>query len=381
MGVYNFDRAIKREGTASLKWDKYKGEDVIPLWVADMDFQSPPGVIEALNKRIQHGVFGYSIPPKPLIQSVIRRLDTLYGWTIKNEWLVWLPGLVTGLNIACRTVGDKGDHVLTAVPVYPPFLTAPQFSQKICITTPLVFNDNKWVFDFDRLEKAITKQTRLFMLCNPHNPVGRMFTKTELKKLASICHRHDLVICSDEIHCDLILDASKVHTPFATLDPDIEKRTITLMAPSKTFNIPGLGCSLAIIPDNRLRRKFKETMAGIVPEVNILGFTAALAAYQDRSGWLSKLLQYLRKNRNLTSSTIKKIPGLSMTHVEATYLGWINITALDLEKPVRFFERAGVGLSDGNDFGSPGYLRLNFGCTQELLLIALERIQRAVSGQ
>jgi cystathionine beta-lyase len=289
-----------------------------------------------------------------------------------------LPGLVVGLNVVCRAVAEKGEEVLTAVPIYPPFLSAPRLSGCSLATLPLTRVAGSWTFDFERLESLITPRTRLFLLCNPHNPTGRVYSRTELTRLAALCEKHNLIICSDEIHCGLVLDPDKAHVPMAMLDPAIARRTVTFMSPSKTYNLPGLGCAFAIIPDQRLRQKFFQVMAGIVPGVNLFGYTAALAAYQDGSDWRQALLSYLRANRDLVSQAINRLPGLSMSHVEATYLGWIDTRAAGLENPAKFFENAGVGLADGTAFGGPGFLRLGFACPQATLTEALTRMRLAL---
>ncbi|MEZ4600665.1 MAG: PatB family C-S lyase [Syntrophotaleaceae bacterium] len=378
--MFNFDHEVDRRGTGSLKWDKYAGRDVIPLWVADMDFASPPAVLEALRERLDHGVFGYTGAPGELVEVIRERLLDLYGWRIEADWLVWLPGLVTGLNVACRAVGEEGDEVLTHVPIYPPFLSAPELSSRRTVRVPLVETGGRWVIDFDHLEQAITPRSRLFLLCNPQNPTGRVFSREELEGIAAFCERHGLILCSDEIHCDLILDPACRHLPTAGLDPSVAARTITLMAPSKTFNLPGLGCSFAIISDPVLRQRFRRVMAGIVPYVNLFGYAAALAAYRDGGPWLSALIEYLRGNRDLVREAVAAMPGLSMTPVEATYLAWIDARRLQLTDPAAFFDDAGVGLSDGREFGMPGFLRLNFGCPRPLLRRGLERMARAVAG-
>jgi cystathionine beta-lyase len=374
----DFSVPVDRRGTSSLKWDRYGNRDVIPLWVADMDFHSSPAVLQALHSRVEHGVFGYTLPPEELLKVILSMLGRDYGWKVDPEWIVWLPGLVSGLNVACRAVGEDRDDVLTAVPVYPPFLSAPGHSRRNLVTVDLAEENGRWTFDFERLEAAVTPQTRVFILCNPHNPVGRVFTRDELSTLAAICEKHDIIICSDEIHCALILDEDKPHIPTATLGPEISRRTITLMAPSKTYNLPGFGCSFAVISDDMLRRRFKRAMAGIVPEVNALGYTAALAAYRDSGEWLAALLTYLRGNRDLVESSIRDIPGLSMPHVEATYLAWIETRETGLSDPAGFFEDAGVGLWDGRDFGGSRAVRLNFACHRGLLAEALRRMARAV---
>ncbi|MGD1969682.1 MAG: PatB family C-S lyase [Desulfobacterales bacterium] len=375
---FDFSIPVERRNTASMKWDKYKDQDIIPLWVADMDFCSPPAVIEALHQRIDHGIFGYTITPESLKALVVQKLKNDFDWTIQPKWLVWLPGLVTGLNVACRAVGQDNGDIMTAIPVYPHFLTAPQNQRRRLIKVPLEEKNNHWTFDFNHLEKAITPNTAMFILCNPHNPVGRVFSRDELNTLAAICDKHDIIICSDEIHCELILDSDKTHIPTATLDEAIAQRTITLMSPSKTYNLPGLGCAFAVISDEKLRRHFIEAAAGIVPYVNAMGYTAAEAAYRDCADWHAALLDYLRGNRDMVARAIGAMPKLSMAPVEATYLAWIDVRSAGLPEPVRFFENAGVGLQDGIEFGEPGFVRLNFGCQRPLLEEALDRMASAM---
>jgi cystathionine beta-lyase len=374
----DFDAPVERRATGSVKWDRY-ADDVIPLWVADMDFKAPPAIVDALHERIAHGVFGYTRPTETVVKAVCQRLKIDYHWEIDPTWLVWLPGLVTGINLACRTAGQEGDAVLTTTPVYPPFLTAPGHARRTCLPTPMRLDRGRWRLDMAALEAAVTPQTRLFLLCSPHNPTGRVFTPEELTELTDFCSAHDLIICSDEIHCQLILDEGCRHTPTATLNEAALDRTITLMAPSKTYNVPGLGCSLAIIANPALRRRFKAAMAGIVPDVNALGFTAALAGYTHGDDWLKELLAYLRGNHDRVARAIAHMPGLTTTKVEATYLSWIDTRALNLDNPAAFFEAAGVGLSDGADFGTPGFLRLNFGCPRAILEEALKRMRTALS--
>ena len=376
--LFDFDTPVERRATASLKWDKYRNRDIIPLWVADMDFQSPPAVIRALQQRVAYGVFGYTIAPQALNDLIVATLKNLYAWEIEPEWLVWLPGLVTGLNVVCRALGEEGDDVMTAVPVYPPFLTAPENFRRNLVKVPLEEKNNCWQFDFDRLEKSITAKTRVFILCNPHNPVGRVYTRDELETLAAICKKHDIVICSDEIHCGLILDEDKPHIPTASLDPDTAARTITLMAASKTFNLPGLGCAFAVISEKSLRRRFREAMAGIVPMVNALGYTAVRAAFEECDDWHAALLEYLRGNREIVQTAVRGMSHLSVAPIEATYLAWIDMRAAGLKNPAAFFEDAGVGLQDGNEFDGPGFVRLNFGCSRSLLKEALGRMAVAL---
>src|SRR5512133_1727846 len=376
---FDFATPIDRCQTASEKWDRYAGRDILPLWVADMDFRSPPAVIEALHKRVEHGVFGYTAPPGELIATVLEMLQREYDWPVREEWLVWLPGLVCGLNVACRAVGEPGDGVAAFTPVYPPFLSAPRLAGRELVSVPLVCRGEVWQMDLEALERAITPRTRLLLLCSPHNPVGRVWSREEQRALLEVAERHDLTICSDEIHAGLVLDQDLQHIPFAAISSEAARRTITLHAPSKTYNIPGLGCSFAVIPDEGLRRSFRQVMAGIVPHVNLLGYTAALAAYRDGEAWRQALLEYLRRNRDLVDRAIAGMPGLKTWPVEATYLTWIDARELGAADPARFFEEAGVGLSDGAPFGAPGFVRLNFGCGRTLLEKALERMQRALA--
>lgn len=371
----SFDTPIDRRGSDSFKWGKYAGRDILPLWVADMDFAAPPAVLAALHRRIEHGVFGYGGPWPSLTESVLAHLQGEYGWSIEPEWLVWLPGLVTGLNVACRAVDGE---VLTATPIYPPFLSAPHFSGRKLNRVDLALDNNRWQWDMAAVQQATTAATRLFLFCHPHNPVGRCWSRDELLALADYAERNDLVVCSDEIHCGLILDADKRHIPFASLSPAAAQRSITLLAPSKTFNIPGLGCAFAVIPNPALRRRFEQAMHGIVPHVNVLGLAACEAALRHGGDWHRELIAYLRGNRDRVAATMASLPGVRMAPVEATYLAWIDVRDLRLAKPAAHFEVHGIGLSDGADFGAPGWLRLNFGCPRATLDEALSRFERAV---
>jgi cystathionine beta-lyase len=380
MSGSDFDVLVDRRGTGSEKWDRYAGRDIIPLWVADMDFRSPPAVLDALKQRVDHGVFGYTRPPKQLVEAVVDYLSGSYGWHVQPDWIIWLPGLVTGLNVSCRAAGAPGDEVVTPVPIYPPFLSAPVFSNRRPVRVPMALDGNRWAYDLDALQKRITRRTCLLLLCNPHNPVGRVLDRSELEALAECLFAHDIIVCSDEIHCDLILNSQAHHVPLASLTPDIADRTITLMAPSKTYNIPGLGCAFAIIPNARVRRRFKSAMAGIVPHVNVMGFVAAEAAYRHGRQWLRELIAYLRENRDAVDRAVRKMPGLSSYPVEGTYLTWIDARPMGAGEPVKLFETAGVGLSDGREFGADGFLRLNFGCPRSRLTEGLERMAAAVNA-
>ena len=372
--AFDFEHVPERRGSDSVKWNKYAGQDVLPLWIADMDFASPPPVLAALQARVARGDLGYAEPWPALVEAVQAYCQRHYDWRVEADWLVWLPGLVCGINLACRSVDGE---VLTATPVYPPFLSAPGLSGRGLVRVSLREEGGRWSWDFAALEAAVTPATRLLLLCHPHNPVGRAWDADELQALAEFAARHDLVVCSDEIHCDLVLDPERHHVPFARLGEDAARRSITLMAPSKTYNIAGLGCSLAIIPDPALRRRYQAARRGIVPDVNVLALTACASALLEGEAWRQDLLAVLRANRDRLDAAVNAMPGLSLGHVEATYLAWIDARGLGVDAPVEFFEAAGVGLSDGRDFGLPGWVRLNFGCAPALLDQALDRMRAA----
>jgi cystathionine beta-lyase len=380
----NFDRYIDRRGTECAKWQRY-GDGVLPLWVADMDFASPEPVIRALRERVEHGVFGYPAEPPELRDVIVERMRRLYGWQVSPEWLVFLPGVVTGFNLACQALAEPGDGVLIQTPVYGPIIRAAEYARLSCDEMVLTLeSDGRYTVDFERMEAAITPRTRLFLLCNPHNPVGRVFTRDELAHMAEICARHDLVICSDEIHCELLFSGSR-HLPIATLSPEIEARTITLMAPSKTFNIAGLHCSVAIVPDDSLRRRMQSARRGLVGGVTIMGYTAALAAYREGQPWLDALLCYLEDNRNLVVDYVNKhLPGIRMACPEGTYLAWLDCRQAAIEGNAHefFVREARVALNDGREFGRPGegFVRLNFGCCRDMLVEALERMRGALES-
>lgn len=380
---FDFDAPVERTGTDSEKWAKYAGRDILPLWVADMDFAAPPAVIAALHARVAHGVFGYNQPTTQQTEAVVNYLARQFAWAIAPEWVVWLPGLVSALNVVCRAIGEKGDAVFTATPIYPPFLSAPKHAERRLVGVPLIQGKHRWEWDFDAVDAALKgSSTKLFLLCHPHNPTGRAWQIDELTQLARLAEKHDLVVCSDEIHNGLILSSpSHQHRVFATLGDDIAARTITLMAPSKTFNIPGLGCAFAVIPDATLRHKFTTAMRGIVPHANALGMAATEAAYRACDDWQAALLDYLRGNARAVENAVAKISGLAMHPVEATYLAWIDAREFaqqhGITNPAHYLETYGLGLSDGTAFGAPGFVRLNFGTRRALLDDALHRLDSA----
>jgi cystathionine beta-lyase len=382
---FDFDHNPEQRGTDSQKWQKYAGKDILPLWVADMDFVVAPPIVEALQRRVRHGIFGYARPVASTVAAVTEALERNYGWKIDPAWIVWLPGLVAGLNVTVRAFAEPGDEVLCLGPVYPPFTLAPKYGDRVSRSVPLVLVQGHWEIDWDALEAAVSPRTKLFLLCHPHNPVARVWTRPEVERLAEFCARHGLVLCSDDIHCDLILDPAVRHVPVTVAAPDFAARTLTLMAPSKTYNVPGLGTSFAIIPDPALRARFARASAGILAEVNALGYSACEAAYRDGEPWRLALLAYLRGNRDyLVDFVAQQLPGIRIeSPIEATYLAWMNVGALGLAQPAAHFEAHGVGLSDGVPFGAaPGqYVRLNFGCARATLVEALARMKTALGAR
>lgn len=377
--IFNFDEIIDRRSVPNEKWDRYKGRDILPLWVADMDFATAPPILEAMKARIDHRVFGYADVWPGLVDAIVEGIARDHDWRIHPDWLVALPGVVTGFNLACRISGAPGDEAFTATPIYPPFLGAPANNDRHLVSCPLTRNAaGRWEWDRDTVEATLSPRTRLFMLCNPHNPVGRAFDDDELTWIAELAERHDLLICSDDIHCGLVLDPNRPYRPIAALDERVAQRTITLMAPSKTWNIPALYFAFAIIPDAGLRRRYRHAMRGLIPHPNVLGMVAAEAAYRDGGPWRLALLDYLRGNRDRVHEAVAAMPGLRASPVEATYLTWIDCRDAGIEHPAAFFEHAGVGLSDGSAFGMPGFVRLNFGCPRATLDQALARMHAAV---
>jgi putative C-S lyase len=366
---FDFDAPVDRAGTWSTRWERYAGRDVIPLWVADTDFRAPPAVLEALQRRVEHGVLGYSVAPQELREAIVERMQALYGWRIQPGWIVFLPGVVPGLHLAARTLVPADGHALAPTPVYHHFPRALELAARDYAKLPLVLQDGRWVYDEDAFRGLVRKHTAAFFLCNPQNPGGTVFTREELLRLAELAR--GMTIVSDEIHCDLVLDAGKRHVPIASLAPEISRRTVTLMSPNKAFNFPGAGCAWAIIEDAGLRRTFgADVEAHAVPSPSTFGYDAALAAFRHGAPWLEAQIAYLRANRDLVERTI----GLPMAHVEATYLAWIDCSGLGAADPHAHFLERGVALSPGSQFGDARFVRLNFGTQRARLEAALARM-------
>ncbi len=374
--AFDFDEAIERRGSWSTRWERYPA-DVIPLWVADTDFRAPPAVLEAITRRVAHGVLGYSVPPAQLREAVIERMQRLYGWCVEPDWVVFVSGVVPGLHLAARHLTRPDQHALVPTPVYHHLKRSLEIAQRAFTEVPLVLSNGRWVWDEDFLASAARPDSRLLFLCNPQNPGGTIFTRAELSRLAAFAEKHDLVICSDEIHADLLLDEGKPHVPIAGVSREASRRTVTLISPNKAFGFPGAGCSFAIIEDAELRRAFSSDHHATVHDASVFGYEAALAAYSACGEWLEGQLAYLRANRDLVEREVAAMHGLKMAHVEATYLAWIDASGLGAPDPHRKFLEHGVALSPGAQFGAAGFVRLNFATRRTLLSQALARMKKA----
>ncbi len=389
-----FETVLDRRSTNSIKWKRY-GEDVLPLWVADMDFAAPEPVLEALRRAVEHGIFGYELPNKELSETVAARMDKLYGWQVSPDMVVAIPGVIAGFNAAARTVCTVGQGILVQPPVYPPFLTVHNNDALVHQEAPLVMTAEgttlRYEVDFEIFERAVNSKgakTGMFLLCNPHNPTGQVYSDAELVRMGEVCLKNETIICSDEIHSELLLGKAQ-HIPLATLSSEIADRTITLIAPSKTFNVAGLGCAFAIIFNPKLLRHFKKTTEQMAMHVNSLGLKAAQAAYSGEcDDWLRALCTYLTGNRDFLVEYVKReISGIRITVPEATYLAWLDCNELVRSgrmdgTPQEFFlKQAKVALNEGKEFGSggEGFVRLNFGCPRKTLEEALERMKAALA--
>jgi cystathionine beta-lyase len=390
--AFDFDQPIDRSKTNSIKWRRY-GPRVLPLWVADMDFAAPQPVLEALRAATAHGVFGYELPSLALREVVAARMERLYGWKVSPAAVVATPGIVAALAAAAHGLGAPGEGVLVQPPVYPPFLKVPGDAGLVLQTAGMRCAPRdrilRYEVDWDAFEAALGSgaRTSVFLLCSPHNPTGQVFSRADLLRIAEICLKRDVLICSDEIHSELLL-GSAAHLPIAALSPEIAARTVTLVAPSKTFNVPGLFCGFAIIPDRALRDRFKKALEGMALHVNNLGLVAAQAAFSGQcDDWLAALRRYLTANRDALAALLRgRLPGIRFTVPDATYLAWLDCRELAGSGRIQgsphafFLKKAGVALNDGGEFGpgGEGFVRLNFGCPRRTLEAALERMRAAL---
>jgi cystathionine beta-lyase len=376
----DFDTVISRKNTASLKWDKYRDQDILPFWVADMDFKLAAPIQKALEERVAHGVFGYTVAPDGLSEAVIAHLKNEYSWDVDPSWIVWLPGVVTGLAISCRAFCDEGGEIVVNPPVYHYFYNSHEVDRHHIVRVPLCQIDNRWTYDMPAMEAAFNDKTQLMMMCSPQNPTGTVFTPKELKELAALCKKHNVIMISDEIHCDLVIDRQAQHFPTAAACPDMSDQIVTLMSGSKTWNIAGLNCSFAIIKNADVRDRFQAASQPIVPGVPPLAYTATLAAYRDAGQWRQDLLDHLAGNYAYIQAEVGAIKGLKVEPIQATYLAWIDATELGLENTQEFFEEHGVGMSSGEQFGQPQYIRLNFACPRATLVQGIDRMKAAVAS-
>ena len=375
--MFDFDNIPDRRDTWALKQIKYDAKDIIPMWVADMDYACFEGIRTAICQRAEHPVYGYTVSGE-LSNIICRRMENLYGWKISPDWIVYSAGLIQGLNFSCKSFCEPGDAVAIMPPIYPPFLKGPPFNGCKLVKSGIVWNYSGYEINLDDLNKKLAGNTKLLLFCNPHNPTGRCFTEKELRELGKCCIDNDVIICSDEIHCELTLDGNK-HIPIASLDEEIASRTITLMSPSKTFGIAGLMTGFAIIPNQEIRAKYANAKEQMASHPNIFGLTATKAAYKDGEPWRKELLEYLTANRNLITNELSAY-NILCQEPQATYLYWLDCTRLNTENPHAYFEKFGVGLSDGAEFDRPGFLRLNFATSRQRLMQALGRMQIALDN-
>lgn len=387
MKKYNFDEIVPREGTNCIKYDArekmFGNGSVLPLWVADMDFRTPDFIADAVKKRAEHEIYGYTFKPDSYFSSIVGWMKRRHNWEIQKEWISFSPGVVAGLTLAVETFSKPGDEVIVQPPVYFPFFDTVKGTKRKMVENPLKLKNGRYTFDFDDLKSKISENTRLLLLCNPQNPGGMVWTKEELQELSDICLENKIMVISDEIHSDLIFNGYK-HTPFATLSEEAAQNCMICMAPSKTFNVAGLSTSLVIIPNKTLFNRYERTMGvGHLGMGNIFGSVALEAAYTHGDEWLEQMLVYLWDNFRLLDDFFKnRLPKVKVIKPEATYLVWLDFTAYGMNdtKLLKFVvEQAGVGLNNGGKFGTggDGWLRINIGCPRSILKEALESLGKA----
>ena len=377
--MFDFENYIDRRPWNSVKWSKYEGRDVLAFWVADMDYPTPEFVIQAVRDRLEHPVLGYSSPPSELIDSVCGWAAHQFEWIVDPDWIVPITGVVPGLQLAVRAVGQKGDFCLIPFPIYPPFLDVPEQTSRRMLPSLLLCDNNRWTMDFSDIEEK-AKAARTLLLCNPQNPTGRVYRRMELLQLAEICLQTDTLVISDEIHWGLVLDHECRHVPFASLSNEIANNTITLVSHTKTYNVAGLLSAIAIIPNAELRAQFEHLVTQNLPSGSPLSYAAAIAAYNHTGSWIEELTRNLRANRDRVREVVEPYTEIKMAHVEGTHLAWIDVRKLNVPDVATFFEEFGLGLSDGAEFGSPGFVRFNFAVPQSLLERGLNRFENALKS-
>ncbi len=372
----DFDRLTNNLNIDSIRWDTYKGKDILPLWVADMDFQSPPCVVEALNARVRKGIYGYTHTPDSFNQVISHYLYEHYQWEVDPDWIIVLPSVVSGLYTAVQQLTKENEGVLVPNPIYHHLRLACTEAKRNLIEMSLQLVENRWVLPGRELPEIINSNTKLALFCNPQNPGSTVFTREELRAFGELCVQKDLWICSDEIHAGLVLEEGKKHIPLASISKEISERTITLMSLNKTFNFPGIGLAWAVAENPALRKAIKTGLHQTIAGPSLLAYTASIAAIAEGEPWRLQLVEYLRKNRNLITSKIEAIDSLSIGKLEGSYLAWIDCTNLQHPNPHKLFLDAGLALSPGSQFGNPQFVRLNFGTQKTRLLMALDIIEK-----
>ncbi|HHV96523.1 MAG TPA: pyridoxal phosphate-dependent aminotransferase [Clostridiaceae bacterium] len=386
---YNFDEIVDRKNTDSHRWNLvnklWKDKDGLPLSTADMDFKSPIEIIQAIKDRADHGIFGYAFIPDSYYEAVINWVKSRHNWEIKREWLICTSGVVFALNTAIVTFTNPEDSILIQTPVYPPFFSIIKNNNRNLIENQLIYKDGRYTIDFDILEKQLSSGVKMIILCSPHNPVGRVWSYEELKTVGELCIKYNVLMVSDEIHSDIVYSKIK-HTPLSSISEEIANNSITCISPTKTFNIPGVGISTAIIPNKKLRDEYNKTLIKMAANGthNIFSILASEIAYRHGAEWLDQLLPYLESNANLMEMYIREnIPAIKFSKPEGTYLGWLDCRQLGIEhENLRdyFVLRAKVELQDGRLFGSNGlgFLRFNFATPRSVVKEALERIKASL---
>ncbi len=377
---FDFDQVIDRRGTDSVKWNLF-APDVLPLWVADMDFPAPPAVIDALHQRVEHGIFGYPQEPPKLRGVIVDWIARRYGWVVEPEAIVFVPNVVVGFNLVAHALARPGSGILIQSPIYFPILDVPGNTGLEARLNRLMRDSaGRYEIDFDDFAR-LAQDASMFLLCNPHNPVGRVYTRAELERMAEICLRHGLYICSDEIHADFVYDGRR-HVPIASIAPEIADRTVTLFAPNKSFNVAGISCGIAVVPNPKLRERLEAARRGLVPHPSIMSYLVAEAAYRHGKEWLDDLISYLAANRDFVAQFVRdELPGVKVGPIEGTYLAWLDCRdALDGNPHEFFLRTARVALNDGARFGpgGAGFARLNFACPRSTLAKALDRMRNAL---
>ncbi len=376
---FDFDQVIDRRDWYSLKWDKYANRDVLPFWVADMDFATPHFIIEAIKQRLTHPILGYSGVPDELTPAFVECMSRRLGWEIDPDWVVWTTSVMDGIHVAIQSIGNPGDQCLIPIPVYHPFLRVPENTNRAWVPSQLIFEQDQWRMNESELRNQ-SRNTTTLLFCNPQNPTGRAYTETELRNLAEICIENNTVLISDEIHWGLVLEENLNHIPVARLSPEIAENTITLISHTKSYNVAGISCAVAVIPNAQLRKDFIQCSERLLPSISPLALAAAVAAFEDQGSWLMELSAYLRRNRNTLHSRLSLYPTVTAHQVESTHLLWIDVRKLGVHNPGEFFEQHGIGLSDGADFGAEGFLRLNFAVPQSILNQGIARMCEAIEA-